>query len=80
MADYLKVKGTEIDLTTANTVASSVLVRIYASTPALITVANTAGTIGTFTVGSNSVEYVIKEPTDTLAANNAVKATSVSYK
>jgi hypothetical protein len=52
--DFLKIKGVEIDLTTANTVTNSRVTRLYAPSSALITVANTSGTIGTFTMPSAS--------------------------
>lgn len=88
MAEIVKFKAQEITLTTANNVSSASVVRLlntHASAAATITVANTGGTIATFTLnfaGTDGAEiYVAKEPTDTLAASGGtVKAVSVAYK
>lgn len=87
MANPTKFLSSEITLTTANTVSSATLVRCLNSnttTMSTITVANSGGTIATFTLpylGSDeSVVYVAKQPTDTLAASGGtVKAVSVAY-
>jgi hypothetical protein len=79
MAETVKLIGTQLSLTTANTVSTASCVRVYASANAVITVANASGTIGTCTVPGGTVEYFIKQPTDTIAANVAVLATSVAF-
>jgi len=40
MPSIIKVKGTAVDVTTANTVSDSKLVRIYAAANTLITIAD----------------------------------------
>jgi hypothetical protein len=87
MANPTKFLSTEVTLTTANTVSDATLVRCLNSnttTMSTITVANSGGTIATFTLpylGSDeSVVYVAKHPTDTLAASGGtIKAVSVAY-
>ncbi|MDC3266325.1 hypothetical protein OAU13_00200 [bacterium] len=88
MADIIKFKAPEIALSTANTVSLASVVRLINSntdTVSTITIANTGGTIASFTLGyagtDESVIYVAKEPTDTVAASGGtVKAASVAYK
>lgn len=88
MTDIVKFKASEIALTTANTISLASVVRLFNSnttTASTITIANTGGTIATFTLNfqgtDGSVIYISKEPTDTLAATNGtVKAASVAYK
>jgi len=81
MAEPIKIIGSEIALSTANTVGSASLVRVFNNTAGavLITRANTTGTIGTCTLGAGSVEYYAKISSDTLASNVAVRATSVAF-
>ena len=77
----IKVKGESANVTSADTVSDSKLVRIYASANTLITVedpvANT--TLGTFIMPGGTVEYVEKETTDTISANASISCTPVSY-
>lgn len=88
MADIIKFKAAEIALSTANNVNLASVVRlINTSTDSVstITIANGGNTVATFTLGvvgsDESVIYVAKEPTDTLAASGGtVKAASVAYK
>ena len=88
MTDVVKFKATEIALSTANNVSLASVVRLLNSnttTVSTITIANSGGTIATFTLGyagtDESVIYIAKEPTDTLAASGGtVKAASVAYK
>lgn len=84
----LKVLTTEITLTTANTVGNGSLIRVVnldSTNTVLITLKESSTTIGTFTLGtkdsSYGVEYVIKEPTQTLEVTGTavIKATSVGY-
>ena len=88
MPEYVKFKASEIALTTANNVNLASVVRLMnanTSATANITIANSGGTIATFTLGyvgsDESVLYLAKEPTDTVAASGGtVKAASVAYK
>lgn len=80
MAELVKIVGSEIALTTANTVGSAVAVRILNNSggAALITRAN-SGTIGTVTLASNEVIYLQKASADTLASNVAVRAVAIAF-
>ncbi len=69
-----------ISLTTANTIYNSPIVFVSATSAAVITIANSTVTIGTFTLPANQYIYVSKNPTDTIAANVAVSATPASYR
>lgn len=81
MAETIKVIGSEIALSTANTVGLASVVRVYNNTAGavLITRANTGGTLGTLTLGSGAVEYFTKVPDDTLASNAAVRAVAIAF-
>lgn len=81
MAEMVKLLGTEIALSTANTVGTASVVRVHNNTAGavLITLANTGGTIGTCTLGVGATEYYQKAPADTLAANAAVRAAKVAF-
>jgi hypothetical protein len=97
MADPVKFLAPQIDLSTANNVNLGTLVYVLnldSSNAALITQKYANGTtISTFTLGSSATGFgsmfVIKQPTDTLTANNAagsgayvgtgIKAVSVGY-
>lgn len=81
MAELVKLVGSEIALTTANTVGSASAVRILNNSggAVLVTRANTGGTIGTVTLASNEVVYLHKVPADTLASNVAVRAVAVAF-
>lgn len=78
--NIIKGLGAQISLTTANTVANSVCVYIGATSAAVITVANTGGTISSFTIPANQYIFVQKNPTDTIAANVAVAATPAAFR
>jgi len=76
-----KPKALEMSLTAANTVNNAVLVRVYASTEAVITIADSSGAnTGSLTVPAGAVSLIEKDPLDTLTASTSVKAVSVSYK
>ena len=88
MADNIKILGTSIVLTTANTLNSAKVVRAVntTATPALITQKYANGvTIGTLVLGAAGCNFdsesVIKQPTDTLESNAAagVYALAVGY-
>lgn len=76
MVSIVKVLGSEVDITTANTVNDAVLVRVYATNIATITV----GSSGSFTMPAGSVTFVEKASTDTIEASNTAFAAPVSYK
>lgn len=78
MADPFKPIGVEATLTTASNINLASLVRVVnldGANSATITITSSTGTVlGTFTLGHHgtgfSTEYVVKNPTDTLKANN----------
>lgn len=76
MPSIIKVIGDEIDITSANTVNDSTLVRVYATNVSTITV----GSSGSFTMPAGSVTFVEKATSDTLTASNTAVACAVSYK
>jgi hypothetical protein len=79
----LQLKGSQVSAnTTATTISNASLVRVYAVANSVITVANTSGTIGTFTIPGGFVEIVAKEPTDTLACspNDSLLCTPLAYR
>lgn len=80
MTALVKILGTEIALSTANTVGTASVVRVYNNTanPVLVTRAN-GSTIGTATLAAGEIVYLQKAPADTLAANAAVRAVSVAF-
>lgn len=80
MVDFVKVKGQEITVSAANTVGNAVLVRVYAPAATVLTLANTSGTYGTYTLGANMDEVFMKETTDTIAASVAVQCVAIAYK
>lgn len=80
MADYIKVKGTEISVTTANTVGGATALRVFAPASSILTFANTSGTVGTYTMIAGTEQFFIKDYTDTVAANTAVYCTAIAYK
>ena len=79
MAEMVKILGQEIALSTANTVGSASVVRVYNNTAGavLVTRAN-AGTLGTVTLAAGEIIYFQKAAAETLAANIAVRAVSVA--
>lgn len=77
----IKVKGSAVDVTTANTVSSAKLVRCFAASAATVTITNDDGdTLGTFKMPANTVEYVEKETTDKIASSATLSCTPVAYK
>jgi hypothetical protein len=80
MVDFVKVKGLERDLSTANTVNNAQVVRVFASSATVLTFANTTGTYGTYSMAAGSDEVFIKEPTDTVASSATVKCVPIAYK
>lgn len=78
--NIIKGLGQQISLTTANTVSGAPCVFLSAINAALITVANTGGTISSFTIPANQYIFVQKNPADTIAANVAVYATPAAFR
>jgi hypothetical protein len=76
----LKLIGTQVSVTTANTVSNANLVRAYAAGVTLVTVANTGGTIGTMTMPAGSIEIIAKDYADTLTANAALLCTPLAWR
>lgn len=79
----LKLVGPEVSVTTANTVNSATLFRVYTPSggDSLITIKDSGGTtIGSMTQPAGFVEIMEKRATDTVSANTAVKCTPVAYK
>lgn len=77
----LKLTGPQVDISTANTVNGSTLVRVYAPADALVTYANASDeVIGTMIIPSGFVEIMEKLHTDKLSANTTVWATPLAYK
>jgi len=81
MVDVIKLKGTEISIATANTVANATLIRVYntAAADGVLTIANTGGsTQANCTIATKTAIYIRKNPTDT--ANGAsMLAVPVSF-
>lgn len=77
----IKVTGSEISVTTANTVNGANLVRAYAAGTTLVTIAlaNTS-TVGTFTMPAGSIELIAKDYTDTISANAALLCAPVAWR
>ena len=71
----MKIKGTEISLSTANTVDSARLVKVTIVTGNSVI---TMGNGGTTTLGIGTY-FVEKDATETIAAAPAVLATSVAF-
>jgi len=82
MSDRLiQVLGTEISLTTANTVDGAHVVRLHtggSDTLATIKDSN-AVTIGTITLKAGDITFIKKRATDTIATAAATKAVSVGF-
>lgn len=77
----LKLKGEQLNFSTANTVNDSVLVRLHASASTLITITDSEDdVVGSFTMPANTVDFIEKSASDTITANVAIDATPVSYR
>lgn len=77
----IKPKGSAVAVTTDNTVNDALLVRIFATNAATITMKDSANTvIGTFDMAQYGTEIIEKRQTDTIAATASVSCTPVSYK
>ena len=82
----IKLLGDSADLSTANNCGSATMVRVVntGAGEATISVANTVapqnggGTSGSVVIEAGATEIIVKEPTDTVVATAAVKATPVA--
>lgn len=75
----IKPLSQSVSLTTANTVSNSTLVYLAANSNTLITITSNTGTVtGSFVIPQTTYIVVEKKPTDTIAANVAIAATSVA--
>jgi|TARA_E500000305_G_scaffold99052_1_gene90997 hypothetical protein len=78
----VKVLAAETDLTSATNVSNATLVRLVNNANAIdVVTRKTSGgtTVGSFTMVANSVEYVEKDPTDTLEGGATILAAKVAY-
>lgn len=82
MADIpLKLVGSQVSVTTANTVANANLVRAYAAANTLVTISDANSTvIGTMTMPGGFVETIAKNFTDTITANVALLCTPLAWR
>jgi hypothetical protein len=81
MSSVYKFLGTEVAITSANTVSLSKVVRIVNTTNAItvLTVANTTATYGNTTVAPNETLILEKSPTDTVAGSS-LRAAPIAYR
>ena len=78
----VKVLDTETDLTSATNVSNATVVRLVNNSGSIdVVTRKTSGgtTIGSFTMTANSVEYVEKDPSDTLEGGATILAAKVAY-
>ena len=80
MAVY-KFLGTELAITSANTVSLAKVVRVVNTSGSItvLTVANTTATYGNTTIAPNEVIIVEKATTDTVAGAN-LRAAPIAYR
>jgi hypothetical protein len=77
----LKPTANIIAVTTANTCANTMLVRIHAASATVVTINTSTGSyVGSFSMPANSVEIVEKAPTDTITCSVSANCTPVAYK
>lgn len=82
----IKLLGNSADLSTANNCGLATMVRVINTGAGehIVTVANTVGpeneggTPGSVMLEAGATEILVKQPTDTLVSNVAVKATPVA--
>lgn len=81
MSAVYKFLGTEVSLTTANTVGANKLVRVFNANNSLtvLAVANNTTTLANTTLAPYESITVVKEPTDTVFGVN-LRATAVAYR
>ena len=79
----LKLRGEQVTANgTPTSLGDASLVRVYAVANSVVTVANTGGTIGSFTIPGGFVEIVAKNPTDTIACSpdDSLLCTPLAYR
>lgn len=77
----VKVNKPEIDVTTANTVYNSTLVRVYAAALAVVTVKDSGGNVrGSVTMPAGEIDIFEKLATDTIEATSVLKCSPAAYK
>lgn len=80
MPSIVKVKDQETSVTSANNINNSQLLRVYASTNTIVTIRKSNNdVVGTFTIPQGRVEYVEKEPTDTIEANSTILCVPIAF-
>ena len=80
MAAVYKFKGTEVPITSANTVGGSVLVRVTnGGSVAVLNVANTTATYANVTLVASEVIVVEKATTDTVTGSG-MRAVPIAYR
>lgn len=82
MPNTTKILSSEISLSTANTVDSATVVRIYNNSGGEVLLTrkdSDTNTIGTMTLANSAVEFLVKDASDTITSNTAVRATSVAF-
>ena len=80
MAEMVKILSSEIALSTANTVSTASVVRVYNNTAGAVLITRSNGsTLGTVTLAAGEVIYLQKGSAETLASNAAVRGVSVAF-
>lgn len=74
--NIIKIKGSTVSFTAANTVNDATLVRVYAAATTLVTHTG----VGTIIMPADSVLLLEKGATETLSANASIDCTPVAYK
>lgn len=74
MPAVYKFKGVQLAITSANTVASSNLVRVFCPSTGVLTIANTTGTYANVTLATGESIIIEKAVTDTVAGSGMVAA------
>ena len=76
----IKPVAQEMSISAATTVANAQIIRVYNSgATGIFTLANTTGTIGSFTILANTIEIVSKSPTDTVTGTG-MYASPIAFK
>lgn len=83
----LKIISTEVNTATtagtATSITNAIVVRLYNFTSGIATVGiNTlvgSATTNFFSIPAGGIEYLIKQPTDVIWSNVAIKANQVAY-
>jgi len=76
----VKPLAIEIAVTTADTVYDGRLIRIYADSVSVITIADANSDVASFTAPAGSVTFVEKTSENTISGSTSILCTPVSYK